>query len=446
MLAVASLLASAAAATRPHYGGTLRVETRETIASLDPAELAKTAVGTHVARLLYQTLLRVGDDALARPALADSWSGSEDAKTWTLAVHRGARFSDGSPITAAQAAASVHVPGCQAVAEGNSIRIACELPHPHLPAELADARNSVAGHAADGSWIGSGPFQAAAGALGTTFALRANDNFDGGRPFVDAVQITTGRSLRDQALDFDLGKADVIEISPEQARRAAQNGARMAVSAPVQWMALMLQSPAASDDRVRQALSAAIDRDAIFSILLQRQGEPAGGLLPGWMTGYAFLFPTAASPGLARDLAAAGGGLRLTLAYDSGDSLAKLVAERVALNARDAEITLQPYGELPGHASNADIRLASLALDSPDGTAALAQLASVLDPAELPRVEAANSAERLYEAERSVLAGSHAVPLVYLPETLAVSSRVHDWVAPRMGGWPAANAWVEGQP
>ena len=48
---------------------------------------------------------------------------------------------------------------------------------------------------------------------------------------------------------------------------------------------------AAYDPRFTQALSLAIDRAAIVNVLLQRQGEPAGSLLPQWLSGYAFLFP-----------------------------------------------------------------------------------------------------------------------------------------------------------
>lgn len=364
LLAAASLLAGGNAATRPHYGGTLRIECRDTVTSLDAAGLANSALGAELAPLVYA-------------------SGAANA------------------------------------------------PQP-----------------ADGSPIGDGPFRAQPRQGSGPLVLVANDEYAGPRPFVDRIEITMGRSLRDQALDFDLGKADVIEISPEQARRAQQAGQKIASSAPVELMAMVLQTPAASgDDRVRQALSEAIDRDAIYSILLQRQGQPAGGLLPNWVSGYGFLFPTGADASRARELAhAAGGALKLTLSYDAGDALAKLVAERVALNARDAGILVQTYSELPGRSSNADMRLVRLRIHSADPQVALGELAARLDPAEAARIAGANTPEDLYAAERALIESAHVVPLVYLPETLAIGARVHDWMAPRAGGWPAADAWVEGKP
>lgn len=351
LLAAASLLATATAATRPHYGGTLRVESHETITSLDSSDLANTALGAHIAQLITPA----GDGATP--------------------------------------------------------------PFRALPRQ------------------GTGPL-----------VLVANDTAAGGRPFVDRIEITMGRTLRDQALDFDLGKADVIELSPEQARRTAQDTQKVVTSAPLELLALVLQTPAASaDDRIRQALNAAINRDAIHSILLQRQGEAVGGLLPQWVSGYAFLFPTTANPARARDLVNGAGGLfRLTLAYEAGDSLAKLVADRVAVNARDGGILLQTYGESPARMANADVRLVRLRIDSSDAKAALAALAQRLDPAQSSRIANAVSPEELYAAERALIESAHVVPLAYVPEAYAIAPRVHDWVEPRSGGWPAANAWVEG--
>ena len=61
----------------------------------------------------------------------------------------------------------------------------------------------------------------------------------------------------------------------------------------------------------------------------------------------------------------------ISLAYDFADPVAKLVAERIAVDAREAGITVQPYGEshvtgLPargvGNAATNSSRLAMVAL------------------------------------------------------------------------------------
>jgi hypothetical protein len=62
LLAASSVVWSvaASAATRPHYGGALRVAMRETPPTLDPLSLAQ--VGTpNISRLLFDTLVVLDD-------------------------------------------------------------------------------------------------------------------------------------------------------------------------------------------------------------------------------------------------------------------------------------------------------------------------------------------------------------------------------------------------
>ena len=93
--------------------------------------------------------------------------------------------------------------------------------------------------------------------------------------------------------------------------------------------------------RVREALALSIDRAAIVNFILQKEGEPAGGLLPQWSSGTAFLFSTAADPVHAKELSAQiVPAPKIVLGYDSGDSLEQAVAERIAVNAREAGIQL----------------------------------------------------------------------------------------------------------
>src|ERR1017187_5407075 len=59
--------------------------------------------------------------------------------------------------------------------------------------------------------MGSTPGFTVASWLGRRAVLTPDDNTTGGRPFLDSVEIEMGRPLRDQALDFGLGKVDVVE-------------------------------------------------------------------------------------------------------------------------------------------------------------------------------------------------------------------------------------------
>ena len=175
-----------------------------------------------------------------------------------------------------------------------------------------------------------------------------------------------------QLIDLELGKADIVELVPDQVRRASQSGGKTWSSLPVELLALVFlrDRPAVQEARLRQAMAFSIDRAAIWSVLLQRQGEVAGGHLPQWLSGYAFLFSTPVDLERAKQLRsevsasqrASRGPIRV--AYDFNDSLARSVAERIAVNAREAGIAAQVAP--PGQASAAgyDARLVRLRLVS----------------------------------------------------------------------------------
>jgi hypothetical protein len=57
-------------------------------------------------RQLYETLLRVDCLGLVRPGLAASWRLDDDGRTWIVTLREGARFSDGTAVTAAGVRAS----------------------------------------------------------------------------------------------------------------------------------------------------------------------------------------------------------------------------------------------------------------------------------------------------------------------------------------------------
>ena len=119
----------------------------------------------------------------------------------------------------------------------------------------------------------------------------ADENAPGGRPFADEVQVELARPPRGQTIDLDVGRADLIEIPPAEARRQAA-GRRTWASQPVR--VLLLEFGARVEDaRAREALSLAVDRTAILNVLLQKQGEISGALLPQWLSGYAFVFNAA---------------------------------------------------------------------------------------------------------------------------------------------------------
>jgi hypothetical protein len=271
---------------------------------------------------------------------------------------------------------------------------------------------------------------------GRSAIYAADDSAPGGRPYLDSIEIQMGRPLRDEAIDLELGKADLVELGPNELRRAVA-GRRVWRSAPVRLLALQFGSEAI-DPRVREGLALSVDRAAIHSVLFQRQGEIAGGLLPQWISGYTFLFATTPDPARARSLAGPlPAALRaLTLSYK--DPAWRAVADRIAVNARDAGLTVTA---VPAN-SAADLRLVEVRIRSAEPWQALAGLAASLGLAEPAHT---TTAEALFAAERNLLADFRIIPLLHLPYVYGVGPRVRGGpgITP-LGEWRFEKLWLEG--
>jgi len=410
------------ARTRPHYGGTLRVEIEG-----DPWQRP----GGLARRLVLDGLTRMEADGLAHPALAIDWKSDNDGHRWQFHLRPGVRFSDGSAMTSINVVASLgnacadHCPWTTIYAVGSSVVFTSDSPMPNLPELLAGDEFLIAltiasnGSTPDGV-VGTGPFKVT-GFANSVLTLAANENCWLGRPFADAVEITVHRTIRDQWLDLSVGRTDLVEVPAEQMRQAQQQRLTVIASPPVTLLALTVADTGPlANPLLRAAIALAIDRGALYNVIFQKQGEVTASLLPDRLTGYAFLFPTE------RDLAKAQqlrGGLAppaLTLAAESGAAM-QLAAQRIALNLREAGFNVQVVNA--SATQHADLTLRRIALESNQPQAALESiLRTVGETARAPEP----TTQSLYEAEREELDRKAIIPLLYLPCAIAVSGRVRD--------------------
>ncbi len=325
--------------------------------------------------------------------------------------------------------------------------------------------------AADGLFHGAGAFHVTAFEAGKRATLAATEDYRLGRPFVDSIEIVMGRAARERIVDLELNKTDFAEIPAEDARRAAERGVRVSRSKPDELLALVFSGGPEQERgkpveaREREAIALSIDRAAIVNFILQKEGEAAGGLLPQWSSGTAFLFSTAADATHAKELSAQiVPTVKIVLGYDFGDSLEQAVAERIAVNAREAGILmttramprppwpLAPLDEriwkrTPG---TVDAMLVRVSMPSPKPAETLEDFASLLGittSMSAHFVLPSASPQEIYEHERAVLKDFRVVPLVWLPRVYGLSARVRDWTPPGAGEfWPLADVWLDGPP
>lgn len=419
-LLITALALPVAARTRPHYGGTLHVEV-EGDPWQRPSGVAR--------RLVMDGLTTLGPDGAVQPALAVRWASESDNHRWQFWLRPGVRFQNDSALTAVAVESSL-TGSCGALcpwsavhAVGSSLVFTADSPMPNLPALLAGDRYLI-GLDADPppGIVGTGPFAISGESkIRGHVRLIANENCWRGPPFLDAIEITGSRSIRDQWLDLGVGRTDLVEVPADELRQAREQRLTVIASPPVSLLALSVSnSGVLSNPNLRAALALAVDRSALSNVIFQKQGEITASLLPAELTGYAFLFPTDRDLNKSHELRGGVTPPPLTLAAEGGAAM-QLAAQRIALNLRDAGFSVQVVNAAaPQHI---DLTLRRLTLESSQPQAGME---SILRAAGLAVSISALTPAELYKTEREIVDAHLLIPLLYLPRACAVSGRVRD--------------------
>jgi peptide/nickel transport system substrate-binding protein len=409
-LALASLnLAPVTAATRPHYGGTLAVNLSTAWTGIEPGE-----IHTALSLPIVETLVRLDARGSIEPDLAVAWQHDADFKRWRFSLRPKVTFHDGEPLTAANAVAPLLAALKKKYGEvslqagGQALVVQSDQAMPDILEQLALPGAAIFRKSDANPLIGTGPFRVTAWEPGRRLTVAAFEDYWGARPYLDSVSIQFGSGH---------AHADIFDIPVGPTRRILPEGAGTWSSAPHSLVAVTAGN---ADPMVMQALSLSIDRVPIVNVLAQHRGDAAFGLLPQWLSGYAFLFQSSPDLARAKQLVSQVRLTPLTLSYPANDAFLRSVAERVALNARDAGIPIQPTSNPNGH-----LRLVEWPLESTDAAAELIRIANTLGAGDRAGQVEPSRPESLYQLERALLDDHRVIPIVYLRETYGIEPRVH---------------------
>ena len=319
----------------------------------------------------YSTLLKF--DAANYPAikgdLAESWTVSPDKRVYTFKLKPNVLFHDGSTLTSADIKASyeriVHPPegvfsarqanyaaiDSIATPDARTVVFRLSWPEAAMLANFASPWNciySAAKLAQDPQFpkthiLGTGPFTFVEHVKGDHWTgKRFERYFDKGKPYLDGYEarFIKGDKVID-ALEHGTIQAQFRSVTPaERDRLMAALGDRVQVSESPWLINLLLvfntKRPPFDDERVRRALSLAIDRwDAAERLSGTTYMKFVGGVM---RPGFAMATPEAelsSLPGFSRDIAASRAEAKQLLAE------AGVVKLKIALVNRDVPI---PYG------------------------------------------------------------------------------------------------------
>ncbi|WP_151719740.1 ABC transporter substrate-binding protein [Gemmobacter serpentinus] len=290
-------------------GGTLTIRLNSDIRATDG--LNRDGNTDMVMHHIFETLVAYKDDLTIGPLLAESWTLSDDGRTYTFTLREGARFHNGAPVTAQDviwnwdrrvAAGSdwfcnPYFDGTQGLkvesitaTDDRTVVFTINEPNALFLAQLANIQcNGWVAHpdsmSADGTWnteapIGSGPFRMGEWKRGQYLQLERfadyvplktpMSGYAGDRTaYVDAVRFLTVPDTAAAESALYAGQIDVLpDLEPANIGEAEKNGAAIVTGDGLGFQVLLVQTddPLLSDVRMRKAIIQAIDFEQIAKL------------------------------------------------------------------------------------------------------------------------------------------------------------------------------------
>ncbi|MFI6444227.1 ABC transporter substrate-binding protein [Kitasatospora sp. NPDC050543] len=293
---------TAAAGRQPRAGGTLKVGAlgKASAVTRDPHGSQANESDYLVISLLHDTLTAPGEKTNTAPRLAASWKPSEDLKTWRFTLADGAKFHDGTPVTAddvvwslkrlrATPAGASRLPGIQpegiTAEDARTVVLVSDYANAELPLLTRlttfvlkkDTKDDAVGSAP-----GTGPFKLDWFRDGNARLVR-NDDWHGGKVLLDAIEVRIFESPQAMANALLAGQIDVASNVGAVAARTAEARKDIQILRRPNDMAMPIVMRTAdgpfADPKVREALRLAVDRDAMVKQVLSGYGSVGNDIL-----------------------------------------------------------------------------------------------------------------------------------------------------------------------
>lgn len=361
------------------WAAELRVAMAADVGSMDP-HFGNISPNVVVSSHVFETLTTVDADARLIPGLAESWRAIGPT-TWEFRLRRGVRFHDGSELTAEDVLFSLDRPATIKNSPGGfttftkpivrkeavdryTVHLHTAAPYAMVPYDLVSIF-IVSKRAAEGArsrdfddgraMIGTGPYRFVRFNRGESIELARNDEYWGKRPDWERVSLRIIPSDPARIAALLAGDVDMIENVPPADAAMLGRDPRFRIERKISWRTIFLMldqyradSPFVDaqgkpnpllDERVRLAISKAIDREAICAKVMDGFATPTANIVAPSVFGHAHrLEAEAYDPEAARALLAEAGygdGFALTLhgpnnRYINDELIVQAVAQMLA--------------------------------------------------------------------------------------------------------------------
>lgn len=259
--------------------------------------------------LVYDTLFWSQAKPAPEPWLAESADPSADRKSWTVKLRSGVIWHDGRPFTAEDVRFTFEYYKRHAGASGRYGHHVAEVPNfargqvlsetevrlffdqpvpafkilpggdlPMLPKHIWQAINDPL-KALEDKPIGTGPYKVAQMAARQRYLLQANPNYFKGKPLADEIDVSVSGDPNVAFNDLVAGKLDLVTrtVPPIFVEQLTANPQLKVVKAS-RMESLQLnfnaRKPPLSDEKLRKAVSLAIDNAVLVKTVLGGRGRP----------------------------------------------------------------------------------------------------------------------------------------------------------------------------
>jgi peptide/nickel transport system substrate-binding protein len=281
---------------------TITIGTDVDAGTLDP-RLARDTTAYRVADLIYSGLVHLTPTLEAKPDLAESWE-VQNPTTWIFKLRPNLKFSDGSPLTAADVvftfssilnkdfnapmrALYTPISAVEAI-DPQTVKFTLSAPYAPLlsyldigivPKAVVEGGTDIALKP-----VGAGPMKFSSWTRGSTIELEPNPHYWGEKPKADKVtlKIIGDSSARAQA--FEAGDLDLIQspLAPQDIKRLQADKRFGAVIEPglgVTYINFNTKDPLLSSAKMRQAFSMLIDQKTIVQDIYQGVDAVASSII-----------------------------------------------------------------------------------------------------------------------------------------------------------------------
>lgn len=295
VLVAASSVATPAAAGEAKRGGTLvygqtgEPQTLDTPrASGNPAQI--------ITSMFYEHLVRIGGDGSHQPALAESWEGTPDLKTYRFKLRKGVKFHDGTPFNAAAvkfnyerfkdpkaSAMTAQYALIEKIETPDDSTVVFRLNRPNVAfveENVTEWRAAMVSPAAVQKWgkeyalhpVGTGPWKFVEWIPDDRIVLERNPDYWGGGPLLDKVVVRSIPDDQTRFLELERGGVHLAwKLLPEQIERLRRNPnieVQIPPSLTIRGWNFNNTRPPFNDPKVRLAVYHAIDIDTIVKTQL----------------------------------------------------------------------------------------------------------------------------------------------------------------------------------